>query len=251
MPKTCLEYKSKFYLAFIIIIVIIACKCGYGSDLNVQLDDTIVLVLEAENNSGSVKQVPIAYYLPQEVLPEYIKDSSGFLIKYDSNKGVFYLSGEMIFEPYETKTFYIKLKNVFFISRKDIDEHVLKARNLYEKIINSSTQDETKQEAGIIFDFIKQEANTILKSQLEGETVFEHIVFFRKNNERFDAIKNSIKRLNNICTVGSGSDTLISKDIVEIIIMIISGFVLVITIIFCHIWITRFKKDKNACKQRN
>jgi hypothetical protein len=213
-----------------------------------QMSDNIVLVLEAENTSNQTRKVAIKHKLPKEILPEYIEKPEGFSIEYDSEDNTFYLLADIAFNPYEVKTFYISIKNMWFIPEQDISRYMASARNLYERIMEGNNET-IKDEAREILSLIRQEASKITQAQSEDQAVSEHILSFRRNQKRLDDIKNNIKRLQELdpeVKRKEGGFRLRNqnKDAVEMIMLIMIVFILLFTIISCHLWITRFRKDK-------
>lgn len=81
-------------------------------------DLTINLV--AVNGSEEVKEMEIKSYLPKELEPSDILDAGLLTVQYDVEKGAYYVSGKMTFQPKESKTFKVKVTDVWRITTEEI-----------------------------------------------------------------------------------------------------------------------------------
>jgi hypothetical protein len=230
------------------------CRLGYGSE-GLHQPDHIVLVLEAENASHDTREVPVNYILPKEILPEHIQEQGVFSIDYNSKADRYYLSADIAFNPYEIKTFYIPVKNIWFIPEQHISRYISSAKNIYERIAKKADA-AAKHEAEAIFDFVRRESAKIMQDQAEDKTVSEHISSFHKNERMVEGIKNGLERLRELDSekvkqADSHRSNDKNKDMIEMIMLTTIAFVLLFTIISCHLWITRFKKDKKTLPNKN
>lgn len=152
---------------------------------------TIMLIIEAENVLNKEANMPIKYYLPKEIIPEYLIDKAGFDVKYDIDKGRFYLAKEEQFGPNETKRFRIQIKNVWTISEKILDSYVKEASMLNDKLAST----ELKEIGEALFSEIQRTADEIIESQQKDEPIKERIATYRTNQRKLDAIKADIEKL--------------------------------------------------------
>jgi len=77
--------------------------------------------LIAVNASAEVKKVPVKFYLPRELAPEDVKETGPLKIDYDVDKGEYFVYGDFEFQPKETKTYKILVKDVWYVTEEEIN----------------------------------------------------------------------------------------------------------------------------------
>jgi len=82
--------------------------------------------LVAVNATDQVKKVPVKYYLPEELEPEDLIDLGVLKLDYNVDKGAYFVSGEFEFQPKESRTFKVSVKDVWKITENEIN--ILKAQ---------------------------------------------------------------------------------------------------------------------------
>ena len=81
-------------------------------------DLTINLV--AVNGSEEVKEMDIKSYLPKELTAADVVETGSLAVEYDVGKAAYFVSGKVKFEPKESKTFQIKVKDVWQVSTAEV-----------------------------------------------------------------------------------------------------------------------------------
>ncbi len=232
--------------------------------------ETVVLAIEAENTLDKKVDIPLEYYLPKEIIPEYIVDAGPFDINYDSQRGQFYLKAQQVFQPGEKKRFNIEVKNVWNISEELVDKYVQEADQLNGKLVNS----EFETIAGALFNEIDRKAGQIKSLQQQAESVKDHIANYRINQRRFDLVKSNLEKMRSLASkvkeeqkiskkkpkisnvlremeylsaVKKMSDTLfkrLRRVAIWKVIMTVVIFIIGITIFFYTIWFLKLKKEE-------
>jgi len=100
-------------------IPVIVCIFLFLAVQPVQADLTINLV--AVNATENPKKVPVKYNLPEELEPDDVVDTGPLKLDYDVNKGTYTVSGEFEFQPKESKTYKVVVKDVWKIDPDEIE----------------------------------------------------------------------------------------------------------------------------------
>ncbi len=237
-------------------------------------DETVTLVIEAENTAERELTIPLQYYLPKEVVPEYVVDSNIFDLKFDVDKTQFFLSAEETFGPREIKRFEIEIKNVWYVSRELLDRYLAEATSLNEQLADSSLA----EIAATLFNEIEQNIILINESQEEFTSITDHIAKYRLNSKRLRIVEEDLDRLRRLALrkddgtqmkmakeLQSAQDVLkkveritniklteIAKDLVEKlkqigvwrVVYTVVMFLVALTTFFYFVWFTRLKKEE-------
>lgn len=155
---------------------------------------TVTLIVEARNILEQEATMPIKYYLPKGVIPEYIVDQGDFEVKYDPNQGRFYLHKEEKFQPKETKRFTIEIRNIWHVEKSVINQYLAEANKLNERIAETEAAAIAKE----LMDSIKENAESITSSQEAVNTVKERIAVYQINQKKLAAIKDTIEKLRSL-----------------------------------------------------
>ena len=227
------------------------------------------LVIEAENTLDQKMEVPIKYYLPQEIIPDYIVEKADFDLKFDPSKNQFFLEKNESFEPNEKKKFNIVIKNIWIISEELINNYLKEAGDLNEKLQKGAYA----QIASSIFNEIKRNAAQIVDSQRKSESIMEYISNFKGNQICLENIKDDLDKLRNLTKeqkkeeelaknkiknvlrdinvlekLKRFSDTLLKGKLSSIgvwkIILFIISFVIILTTFFYTVWFINLKKEE-------
>lgn len=101
---------------------------------------SIVFKSLATNPSTLISQkVALKYYLPSEIREEdIIETDEGLTIKYDTEKDQYYVSGEFLLAPSETKTISVKTQDIWVISQEEIDSLRKQAEELSKPLEKTS-----------------------------------------------------------------------------------------------------------------
>ena len=119
MRQTRSIYRQKV-LAFLASFIII-----FGIAGHVYSDVTINIL--AVNGTEETKEKNIRFVLPPDLSAEDIIDPAGLKTDYDIAEGAYFVHGEVILEPKETKTYKVIVKDIWKIEEKivaDIEEQI-------------------------------------------------------------------------------------------------------------------------------
>ena len=84
-----------------------------------QLSVNLIAVNAAEDE---VKEIEVRHDLPPELEPTDVLDTGELKLNYDVNKKTYYVSGKVVFQPKESKTFKIRIRDVWRIPPEEIQE---------------------------------------------------------------------------------------------------------------------------------
>jgi hypothetical protein len=157
---------------------------------------TVTLFIEARNVFDQSVQMPIKYYLPPEVIPEYIVDKQGFNLKYDHARGSFYLRKQEKFDPNETKRFAIEIRNIWQIQESVINRYFAEAAELNKRFADTEVA-ETAEE---LVRIIKDDLESIVSTQEEATSVKERISAYHSNQKKLAVVKDNIEKLKSLAS---------------------------------------------------
>jgi len=146
--------------------------------------------------------VDIKNYLPQEVKPKDIIDSSGLDIEYDHDRAIYFIYKKSVeLAPSEIRTFQIEVEDIWFIPKDKLSD--LRART--ETIIAKLEKTDYYIRGKEIADSIYKRLDEIAASQAD-ETVSrsQHIGIYRQNLLIVDQIKEDIAKLEKILATAGG-----------------------------------------------
>lgn len=161
-------------------------KRGREEDLG-----SVSIFIEAENLWDRQEVLPIRYYLPASVIPQYVIDSGGFEVKHDPHKGVFFLEKEVMFDPREIKRYQLEIKNIWHIRKAVLEQYGEEANELKQRLLETEAADIAKE----LYRAIEEDTEAIISSQERAETISERIAAYKANQERLARIKENVDRL--------------------------------------------------------
>lgn len=99
-------------LGILLLLLVFASSAGYAD---------VKLKIAVVNPSSSDKQTsPIRYDLPKGIGPEQVVDIGDLEMKYDFDRGNYYLAGTVTLEPSERRIVEVAIRDVWSIPEKDI-----------------------------------------------------------------------------------------------------------------------------------
>lgn len=163
---------------------------------------TVKFKIELSNNLTEKKVVPLKYYLPLEVRPEYIVNKDDLDVSYDYQKGVYYAHKDAVnLAPNEKKEFVIEVKDVWRIPEQRIE--ILRAHTA--KLTGMLAGPEYKGFAKSLNDRIIAGLNKIKNTQDNPpESVEKHIGNYRANLVKLDEIKKDVVKLEKLVMQAGG-----------------------------------------------
>jgi phage shock protein A len=147
--------------------------------------DVIINVL-AINGAPEKKETPIRFVLPPDVKANDIVDTDGLSVEYDVNEGAYVAQGAVSLEPKATKTFRIKVKDIWKLTPQDVDtikKEINEAHDKLGKLGDDSKAAILKQQLLERLDFVVSQQNS------SANSVEKRIDSFRIYRDRLDGIK--------------------------------------------------------------
>ena len=83
--------------------------------------DLTINLIAVNASEDKVREIEVKHYLPEELKLDDIFDSEPLQIDYDVDKDVYFVKGMVTFQPKESKTFKIRVKDVWKITVMEID----------------------------------------------------------------------------------------------------------------------------------
>ncbi len=72
-------------------------------------------------SSDKTRELPLKYYLPQELKPEDVLDPVGLQIDYDIDKGQYFVYGTLTMAPKESRTLRLEVRDVWRVTEEEIE----------------------------------------------------------------------------------------------------------------------------------
>jgi len=188
------------------------------------------------NPSALEQTLPFKAYLPGEVKPENIINLDGLKVDFDANADTYYVYGEITLQLKESITRTVKIADIWKFEPEEINSLKIQADNLHQSLLKTNYQ----SQAVILKNEIEADLNIIQIRQKESySSPQEHIVAFRENTEKMQAIKNNLEQLKTLVVEAGGKQEVVGRisgiqtfSTWGIIIAIISGFGLLALALF-------------------
>jgi len=163
---------------------------------------TVKFQIEVSNPSDEKKTIPLKYYLPAEVNPEYIIDSGGLDVGYDYQKGERYVYKDAIdLAPQEKKEYLVEVKDIWTIPEENVE--VLKDRA--QGFVNALSASDYKEIAEALGNKIISGLDGILAAQKNPSVdVEKHIGEYRAALLKLEEAKKDTSRLEKMVIQAGG-----------------------------------------------
>jgi len=173
------------------------------TDLDIKKLGTVKFKIGLSNSSGKEADIPLKYYLPVEVKPEYIVDKGGLDAGYDYERGVQYVYKDKVkLAPKEKKEFTIEIKDIWMIPQQQIS--VLKAHT--EKLMGILADSKYKEPAKYLAAKIIFSLDNITSTQNNvNVSVERRIGDYRENLRKFDKARKDTSKLEKLVIQSGGS----------------------------------------------
>lgn len=158
---------------------------------------TANIKVEVKNPSDTdSREIPVKYYLPPEVTLADVKDTAGFDVRYDNDRQQVYLEKTMEFEPGETKSFEVKVNDIWDSGQFEYEMKSVEAEadKINDQLVDTPSQD-VGEELG---KQIKQFTELIRSSSRENVSLKDRIADYRENVNRMEMVKDCQKRLRDL-----------------------------------------------------
>jgi hypothetical protein len=175
---------------------------------------SIKLRIAISNPSGEERIMPLEYFLPKEVTPQFIVDKGGLEVGFNYSKGLHYVYKQegIKLGARETKEFTVEIKDIWFIPESQIET----LRSHTERLTSLLAQTDFKEQANFLGEDILKLLNEITETQGKKDVAAErHIGDYRRNITKLDEARKSLAKLERLViqTGGSPGLTLIGKGI--------------------------------------
>ena len=155
---------------------------------------SIVLKTMVVNPSQTKTQTAVLKaYLPKEAKPEDVAELGDLKIDYDVEKGLYYVYKEFELAPGESASRSVEIKDIWVISRAELEILTVEAKNIIEKLKKTSYFDA----AIVLQKDIEEKADEVLAKQERAMEALPqtHIAVYRDNMKTFDSIKDNLSKL--------------------------------------------------------
>lgn len=164
---------------------------------------TVKFKIQVSNPSAEKKILPLKYYFPAEVKPEYILDSGGLEVGYDYQGGIYYLYKDAVeLAPEEKKEYIVEVKDIWAIPEdaiKILREHA-------ERLVSSLAESEYKDTAAAMGNKIISGLDGILAVQKNPPAGVERrIGEYRAALAKLEEAKKDTARLEKLVIQAGGS----------------------------------------------
>ena len=162
---------------------------------NLAYSDVKLKVAVVNPSDVESQTTPVRYDLPKGMAPEDITDIGQMELKYDFDKGNYYLSQIVRLKPSEKVVMEIKLRDIWMIPRKDIDflkNHTNSLATRLEKTRHAKVGQGLAKK-------ITDRLDAISKSETDpGLTISDHINLYYENMGILTEVKEDIGMLENL-----------------------------------------------------
>ena len=167
---------------------------------------SIIFKTLVTNPSTLISQkATLKYYLPPEIKEEdIIEADSGLTIKYDTEKNQYYVSGEFLLAPSETKTISVRTQDIWIISKEEVDSLRKQAEELSRPLEKTSY---FAQGVTIKSD-IDVSLDKILNLMKDNGTPEIKIRAYREAQIEMKAISGKMDKLKELVTQASSTGTM-------------------------------------------
>ncbi len=162
------------------------------------IKNTVNLTVTAKNPSPSTRQfVDVKYNLPAEVTPKDVAGTDGLEVGYDFRGECFNVYQQKVdLRPGETKTFVVKLRDIWRVPGTELDSVNSHTKNLI--VLLEGT--ERAAQAKPIADKIFENTGIIEKTQNSDVGAEKHITYYRDNTKLFKTTKDYVAQLEKMIT---------------------------------------------------
>ncbi|MCA9408316.1 MAG: hypothetical protein KC733_06480 [Candidatus Omnitrophica bacterium] len=141
----------------------------------------------AVNGTDKPKEKDILYHLPKELSADDILETDGLAVEYDVAVGSYFVRGKVELAPKETKTYKIRIRDLWQIDRNEIQEIKKQMDLSISRMENTEYYDYAMEKKGKL----EERLNFIVQQQDEfADNVEKRIDRFRTYASELDQIRN-------------------------------------------------------------
>jgi len=147
----------------------------------------IYINVMAVNGTENVKDTSVKYNLPGDLTSQDILDTSGLELDYDVNDANYYVHGKVLLQPKESKTFRIRVRDVWKLSPQQVDE----IKNQIEQGYQQIGKLKDPQQGQLLKEQLLQKLNFVQDQSAKADTVEKRIDSYRTYSKELQRIQSS------------------------------------------------------------
>jgi len=156
-------------------------------------------------NPSKIKtqKTKVKYYLPAEVKPKDVSDTSGLELEYDSEKSIYYVyKSELELSPGEMHVFEVEVEDIWFVPDKQLADLKNRTNSIMDRLKeNTQYYEKAKEIADTIYPRTEEISATQADEAVSRE---QHIGIYRQNLLTIEQIKEDIARMEKILVTAGG-----------------------------------------------
>ncbi len=198
--------------------------------------NSVVISFLITNPTGVSQTLKFKAFLPEEAKPEYVMDSQGLKVDYDTDAKLYFVSGDVVLGPSETVTRDVELKDVWVFDKDELGQ--IKAQVASMLPVLSGTQYEAQ---GILLkNDVDSTIDAVLRKQESSYTSpQDHIVAYRENVDRVARVHEEVSKMKDLVVQAGASRSVVGQvggiqtfATWGIIVAIVFGFGMLAAVIF-------------------
>lgn len=158
---------------------------------------TVKFIVRAKNPASEQRNMSVRAMLPKEITSFDIINKFDFRLLFDEDEARFVVEKEDIFEPTEEKKYEIILRDVWYITKEELDFLRDQASKILERFKNSTYESYAQQTVESIIQTLDEV--WLLQQEVESsENIEDRIRVFVVNHQKVEIVKKKIKELQDL-----------------------------------------------------
>lgn len=158
---------------------------------------TVKFIVRAKNPASEQRNMSVRAMLPKEITSFDIINKFDFRLLFDEDEARFVVEKEDIFEPTEEKKYEIILRDVWYITKEELDFLRDQASKILERFKNSTYESYAQQTVESIIQTLDEV--WLLQQEVESsENIEDRIRVFVINHQKVEIVKKKIKELQDL-----------------------------------------------------
>jgi len=156
-------------------------------------ENIITITIEVRNPYDKQYDFPVKYYLPPEISVNDIHDTAGLTVDADALRDQLFVRGEVTLNPGETKTFDLKIQDIWKIKKTTLDNVTEATKRIEEQLVGT----EFEKIGSYLARVIEKKITGIDRARAEGNSIKDRIAFFKDNMQKLGEAKEQLDKLRN------------------------------------------------------